>query len=216
MWGGFPLNTETHIGEDFPEWSGLKEIEIIGRLIDLGLHGGIMRASKSEIEKLQECAWDLGTRLRDDNRKEVEATFNDVRKQLLFPDLSDNPDNPLPDWVTTKAFAVCFFHGMRQAAYHALETWIDSDGTETPYLWINWDNQSVSIYNQGIVKPGHRNGDIVPKDRGFFKIFMERTNDYYSSRGIDERFEIDGPKPSNTSDDEWQLVIKKERESGVF
>ncbi|MCY3740529.1 MAG: hypothetical protein OXH00_05870 [Candidatus Poribacteria bacterium] len=213
VWGGFPLNTETHIGMDFPEWMDLSKINVIDKLSDLGLHGGVMRASKSEIEAFQEFAWDLGAKLRNDEPKAIEKTFDEVRAKLLFPYLSGNPSNPdipLPEWVTTKAFAICFFHGMRQAAYHALETWIIFKQKGIPHLRITWDNQSVSIYNRGVVKQEHRNGDIVPKDRYFFNIFMERTNDYCSSRGIDEKFKIDGPKPINTSDDEWRLVIKKE------
>ena len=214
VWGGFPLNTETHICKDFPEWKRLRKIDIIDKLIDLGLHGGIMRAGKSEIEEIQERAWEFGWKLRDDDPKVVEQTFHEIRSDLSFPCL---PDSPLPEWVTTKAFAICFFHGVRQAAYHALKKQINDKQAGIYdkqagicYLSINWDNQSVAIYNRGVIEPGHRNGEIVPKDCGFFKTFVDRTDDYRRVTDISEKFEIDGPKPVATSDDEWQLVIKKE------
>ena len=120
-----------------------------------------------------------------------------------------------PEWVNTKAFAICFYHGVRQAAYHALETYVQSRGEEVEpekrCLWIKWTDQHVSIYNRGEVdKKIHLRPSREPKDSEFFDLFVKSANAYCHMHQINEKFKITGPEPANL-DHEWQLVIGKEK-----
>ena len=96
--------------------------------------------------------------------------------------------------------------------YHALKTFVLIDDTQkgAPCLWIDWDDQRVSIYNRGEVAAKHRRGNFVPTDCGFFDRFVQKTDEFCRERGIAEKFRIDGPEPSATSYT-WQLVIRKEK-----
>lgn len=211
IWGGFPLDTDNKIYVDFPEWKDLNGKQTFEELVKLGLRGGLLRAQKPPKPK----------------EGEESGTKNALRKLMYYcndletdnPELSSNhdklishvrnllsfrlPTNDPPDWVTTQAFAICFYHGMRQAVFHGLETFVMIDDErvqkENPCLWIEWDKQSVLIYNRGKVKEKHYQDK--PNDRGFFERFVR----------LAKVFRIDGPEPTAKISDTWQLVIRKEK-----
>ena len=214
VWGGFPIDTKKLIyQEDFPDWERLGNRKIFDRLVDLGVQGGIMRASKPDVgSKLQEYAWDLGGELKNANPEEVKRIISCVLSSLLF-ELPE--DTPPPAWVNTKAFAICFFHGMRQAVYHALKNKQENKRC----LWIDWDSDRVSIFNRGFVTEEQRHKGVDSKDHTFFAHFVKGADAFCREHGIKEIFQIEGPEPAkvedlepvNVSNDTWQLVIRKER-----
>ena len=204
LWGAFDIDTTVPIYEEaiLSGWEKLDMYQIVDELVDLGLRGGIRRSLKaSDKPKLVAHAQSFYRNLRlADNNNNLEAAkqvFSEVRKSLSFFYL--RTDIPPPEWVTTKAFAMCFYHGLRQATYHALNTSVLMPAVkqeEISCLWIDWNFQSVSIFNRGKVDP-----EVPPlKDRGFFDRFEEKTNWV---------FKIDGPKPA-ADPDTWQMVIEKE------
>lgn len=209
IWGGFALDPRRLLTDDeqglFSHWADFEARQIVDELVNIGLHGGIVRTYKSDSKyRLKEHGLDLDEqfRLAEEDPEEVEQFFSKVRKDLSLD--TSNLSDP-PDWVKTQAFAICFHHGLRQAAYHALDTFVNNNRQKqpnNPYLSINWQSQSVSICNRG------KANSEVPKDRGFFERFMERINEFCDKEKIDERFKISGPEPD--SPDTWRLVIKKE------
>ena len=206
VWGGFPIDTKKLIyQEDFPDWERFENREIVERLVHLGVQGGIMRASKPDVgRELQEYAWDLGGELKNANPEKVKRIISKFLSALLFhlPETT-----PPPTWVNTKAFAVCFFHGMRQAVYHAL----NNKRKDESCLWIDWNDHQVSIFNRGGVTEQQRHNGVDSKDREFFEHFVKGANAFCHQHGIGEIFEVDGPEPAYISHDTWQLVIRKER-----
>ena len=71
------------------------------------------------VEGAEDPAWRLTYYAGELSSGDAQQILTQVRSSLSF----DSPeDTHLPDWVTTKAFAICFYHAMRQATYHALET----------------------------------------------------------------------------------------------
>lgn len=217
MWGYHPIDTEEILNEkNVPYWKGeFINKPIVDVLIDLGIWGGIIRANKTpkggrrdnrEAAKLTKYA---RTNLSSGDPQDL---ISKVRELLAFnrPNLHDNPP---PDWVHTRAFAICFYHGMWQAVYHALWTFVVSDECKPKrkwYLSIRWDDNSVSIYNRSKVKQGEVEEEHGAKDRLFFKTFKQKTDEFCRQQGINEKFEIDGPEPGGRSDT-WQLVIRKEK-----
>lgn len=209
IWGSFPIDTEAII--DFRNWWVLSREQIVENLVNLGLRGGIIRAAKPPKDGggAEDPAWRLTYYAGELSSGDAEQILTQVRSSLSF----DSPeDTHLPDWVTTKAFAICFYHAMRQATYHALETFIliDNKQKRAPCLWIDWDDRSVSIYNRGAVKEEHSRGNFVPNDRKFFDIFLAKTDEFCRRRNIEEKFKIDGPQPASTLNETWQLAIRKE------
>ena len=206
IWGGFPLNTDEKIYEvDFPELKSFNQGQIFEELVKLGLRGGFLRAQKPpKSGKDDDPLWDLTEHC--ENLQVENPDLYDVDK--LISHLCDSlsfklPDTDPPDWVTTTVFAMCFYHGMRQAVFHALEAFILIDDKcvqkENPCLWIEWNDQHVSIYNRGRVNT--KNYREPPRDRGFFERFVK----------LAKVFKIDGPEPSTHPADTWQLVIRKEK-----
>ena len=226
IWGGFSINTKQKIYEDeefnsFSEkigvdWEALDETQIVRELVYLGLHGGIDRSLDSTgdvIKYVQEQIWTKLNPSRDEPKK-VKEILDNVLESLSFR----LPESPPPEWVNTRAFSLCFYHGVRQAAYHALETFVMTDNNKAnpknPCLRIKWDNQCVWIYNRGEVdKEIHLAPDFKAMDREFFKLFDEKTFD----KKTNEKFKTEGPKPVEIDDDIWQddfiwqLMIRKEK-----
>ena len=221
IWGGFSIDTEQKIYEDGEfnsfsknigvDWRALDETQIVRELVYLGLHGGIDRSldsTDSVIDYVYEHIWtELGAS-RDEPEK-VKKILDKVLESLSFR----LPESAPPEWVNTKAFSLCFYHGVRQAAYHALKTFVMTDNNKAnpknPCLLIKWTNQRVWIYNRGEVDPKiHLDPDFEATDREFFKLFDENTN---------EQFKTEGPKPVEIDDDIWQddiiwqLMIRKEK-----
>ena len=221
IWGGFSLDATKPIYEEkiFSRWKDLSENEIVQELVDLGLQGGIRRALDDPEEALSNAIQGLYEQLKaaGDNPEKVKQILSPVRDSLSFdPPRDSSPLKSPPKWVNTRAFAICFYHGMRQAAYHALKMYLQTYRTRKSewYLRIAWNDQSVSIYNRGKVEPNkHFKKDFLPKDREFFNLFVEKANVFFNQKEIAEQFEIEGPKPSDIPDsyDIWQLVITKEK-----
>ena len=211
VWGSLPINTTELINDNFPKWKDLNERQIVNKLVDMGLWGGIRRAARAPKDgDPNNSAWRLTYYVQDLRIDYVEETIY----QLLCDSLSFSlPETDPPDWVTTTSFAMCFYHGLRQAVYHALETFvlIDNQQVGNEYLWVNWDNQCVSIYNRGKVNPKEHLKDFKSNDHGFFDRFLEKTDEFCRQEGIDEKFKINGPEPAADMDDIWQLVIRKEK-----
>lgn len=232
IWGRDDLDTIEEINKHFPEW-GPDPSEIVDQLVNRGLWEGIVRGARPPVSgKPDDPRWALTTYLEElgGNPEEI---VDQMRKSLLFKFESPKGIGP-PEWVRTVAFAICFYHGMRQAAYHALETYVINDKCKPSEscLKVKWNSQSVSIYNRGIYDKEHFHEDFEANDRPFFELFQDRTNEFCRKKGIDEVFEIDGPEPSKTLDeyqemladitasdgpepskilDTWQLVIKKHK-----
>ena len=212
IWGSFNIDPEEKIsGVDLPNWKDLEPStnEVISNLVDLGLWGGLVRAAESpkqgkidsewhEAYQLSRYAWQL---IRDDSEEVIKKNIEKVRDlNLSFQTLPDNLDNPLPSWVTTKAFAICFYHGVRQAAYHALSTFVRNGKKRGPsYLWTEWEAESVSICNLGKTEKLNR----PPKDSEFFEIFKRKVVGQEDGKRV---FEINGPKLVGA---EWKLVIER-------
>ena len=212
IWGSLPIDTEEKIyDKDFLDWKCFSKKTIIEELVDRGLWGGIRRAARApKDDDIDNPEWDLtdhGEKLIINPGKAI----IDIRKSLSFK----LPETDPPDWVTTKAFAVCFYHAMRQAVYHALKTFVLIDGGKSKidrYLWVEWDknNQFVTIYNRGQVNREEHCEDFKSNDRGFFMRFVDKTDEFCRQNRIDEVFKIDGPEPADIHD-RWQLVIRKEK-----
>ena len=211
IWGGFSLSTEQPIYREpgFAHWQEFDEKKVVLKLVYLGLQGGIRRALKSDTPSVVRPAQGLFKQLRlaGDDTKKVEQILDRVLKSLLC----HLPEGIAPpNWVATKAFAICFYHAMRQASYHALKTSIvDHQQKGKSCLQVSWDNQSVSIYNRGKVDKKHLLSNFVAKDREFFKLFVGNTGAFCDQRGIVEKFKIDGPEPSKNNTNTWQLVIRR-------
>ena len=226
IWGGFAINTKLKIYDDddfrgLDNWAGgdwryLNNREIVTELVYLGLQGGIKRALESNTPSIRRnVRQKIYKHLQSagDNPERVKEILKGTLDSLSF---SLPEDICPPEWVNTKAFAICFYHGVRQAAYHALETYVQSRGEEVEpekrCLWIEWSDtdQCVFIYNRGEVdKKTHLHPRRKPpKDREFFDLFVKSANAYSHMHRINEIFKIDGPEPANL-DDEWQLVIGK-------
>lgn len=215
VWGSIPIDTTESIYQNFSQWESLNPKQIVDELVNLGLWGGIRRAARvPEDGDLNNPAWELTHYAQDLQMDYAEETIYQMLRDELSFKLPTETDPP--DWVTTTAFAMCFYHGMRQALYHALETFVLTDEKtvreEAPCLWIEWKDQSVSIYNRGEVNPAVHLQDFKSNDRGFFNRFVEKTDEFCRENGIVEKFKINGPEPVSTapSDDTWQLVIRKE------
>ena len=210
VWGTSSISTTEGIEVDFPEWADCNEKNIVEKLVDRGLWGGIRRAARApKDDNLNNREWRLTNYAEHLLIIDPEDAICKVRKILSFDKL---PETGPPEWVTTRAFAICFYHAMRQAVYHAIETFvlIDNEEEKERCLWIEWDKQRLSIYNRGEVKKAHRGGSHKSNDRGFFERFIEKTDEFCRREGINGKFQIDGPEPAD-SDNTWQLVIRKEK-----
>ena len=151
-----PIDTTESIYENFSEWKSLDPKQIVDELVKLGLWGGIRRAARAPQGRGQ---------LSMEINLLCPGFTNGLRGGKLFIrccvtsyyHLNYLPRQIPPEWVTTAAFAMCFYHGMRQALYHALETFVLTDKKtvrkDKPCLWIEWNDRSVSIYNRGEVNP---------------------------------------------------------------
>ena len=210
IWGSFPVDTEKRIyDEDFPELGESNAKEIVDKLVDLGLRGGILRAGRPPKDGREDNPeWDLTVYVETELLGSPEQIISHVYEQLSCQVPEDTAP---PEWITAKAFAACFYHGLRQAVYHALKTFVLTDGKRKgqPCLWIKWDEQSVSIYNRGEVAAEQSHGNFASTDRAFFDLFLQKTEEFCRQHGIAKKFRIDGPEPAATSDT-WQLVIRKE------
>ena len=225
IWGGLELDTNVKIyDEDFPKWQNLDAEGIFDEIFKLGIRGGIIRAARPPKPSglgLDDPKWQLTNYVANNFLEgRYEEIVSHVRK-LLLPNLSKNGslldwvktpgDVSLPDWVDTKAFAVCFYHGLRQSVYHALQTFVLVDKVHKvdnkPCLWIEADTQNVLIYNRGKVV---KNRIYESTDRMFFDKFVQKATDFCNQEGIDKKFKIDGPEPARNMTNTWQLVIGKE------
>ena len=208
VWGNLPIDTIRKIDKDFPLLSTSGKRQIVDKLVDFGLSGGIRRASRTpKNDSPDNLEWDLTAYGEALVRKPLENSISEVRRSLSFKLPEGNP----PEWVDTTAFATCFYHAIRQAVYHALKTFVLIDNErvqkKNPCLWIKWGNQIVSIYNRG-----EANQKFKSNDRGFFNRFVEKTSEFCRKNGIDEIFQIDGPEPTDDPNI-WRLVIRKEKAS---
>lgn len=224
IWGGFRIDTREKIHEDrdFNSFSQRMEVDwkkldgrgIVEKLVYLGLHGGIRRALQSSNRPFaRNIATNIFAPLNSssDQPKKVKQILGDVLDSLSFSLPEDEP----PIWVDTKAFSLCFYHGIRQAAYHALETSFDDndeDSPKKPCLGVVWKDQRVFIGNRGEVdSEEHLAPRFETTDREYFHLFEKNT---------EKEFKTEGPKPVLVDDaiwedkweDEiiWQLMITKE------
>ena len=222
IWGNIPIDVNKKIyDEDFPDWQGDNAWQIVEGLFDFGLRGGVARAAsppKSDgmsmfseewqtENKVTEYARELEQRLRRTPDK-VKDAIKEVRLSLSF----SVPETSPPAWVTTSAFAMCFYHGLRQSVYHALRTFVIVDNKEIgqPCLWIDWDTDSVSIYNRGMGIEKYRRQGSVTTDREFFEIFESKAVEEKNGKDV-KVFEINGPEPASNSKvpDRWRFVIRR-------
>lgn len=213
VWGGRPLDTTQEIYVDFPEWQDFNAMQTIDELVKFGIWGGVGRASKIPKDGgMDNPEWNLTHYIEDLSMNNPDNLIFHVRHSLSFHLPKDTAP---PDWVTTKAFAICFYYGLWQATYHALKTFVLIDDKqvqkEKPCLWIEWDKQSVSIYNRGVVMEEHLDGNLITTDREFFDAFLRKTDEFCHWNEIDEVFRIDGPQPADIPDT-WRLVIRKEKQ----
>ena len=225
IWGNFPVDVNKKIyDEDFPDWQGHDARQIVEGLLDFGLRGGVARAAsppKSNVSmfseewqtenKVSEYAKGLERRLRR-TPDEVKDAIEEVRLSLSF----SVPETSPPAWVTTSAFAMCFYHGLRQSVYHALRTFVIIDKKKgQPCLWIDWDADSVSIYNQGMGIEKYLRQGSVTTDREFFEIFESKAVEEKNGKNV-KVFKIDGPEPASNSKvpDIWRFVIRRLKSHG--
>ena len=223
VWGGFPFDPRQPIpdifpdSDIFPKWHSLDEKQTVEKLIDLGLWGGIMRANKPRKKG--------GVLLKDHLLSEhavslralsPKAAISQVHDEIQLEEsiLFKSPESTeFPQWVKTKAFAVCFYHGLRQAAYHALETFVLIDNKQKqegkPCLRIKSNDQSVSILNRGEVTKEHLENEFSADDLVFFKKVKGKIDQFCDQNGIAEKFEIEGPKPVKNTGGIWQWIIKE-------
>ena len=224
IWGGFRIDTREKIHEDRDfnsfsqrmevDWKALDGRGIVEKLVYLGLHGGIRRSLQSSNRPFARyIATNIFAplNLSSDQPKKVEQILGNVLDSLSFCLPEDEP----PIWVDTKAFSLCFYHGMRQATYHALETFFDDnrkDNPKKPCLGVVWKDQRVFIGNRGKVdSEEHLAPNFKTTDHEYFHLFEKNT---------EKEFETEGPKPVTIDDaiwedkweDEiiWQLMITKE------
>ena len=166
--------------------AGVDKSEIINELINIGIYGGITRAARAPKDSsTTNSEWRVTNYAESLLIMDPEKAVSKVHNDLSFKASETVP----PDWVTTKAFVLCFYHGMRQAVYHALKTFVLIDcklvKSGNPCLWIEWNTQSVSIHNRGEDVPKHFKES---KDRTFFDRFVEKTDEFHEKEKIDERF----------------------------
>ena len=144
IWGGFPIDTRELIHKEIPAWMNFTEREIVEGLVNLSLVGGIIRATKAPKTKSggtrdrrrrlftdyarKELQPPLALAISNNDSRQIEQVAANTLSQLSF---CLPKDISLPGWVNTKAFAICFYQGMRQAVYHALETFVLIDEKNT-------------------------------------------------------------------------------------
>ena len=221
IWGDIPMHPERAIYErDFPRWEK-DDIEIVNRLVNLGVWGGIIRAAAPPISNNLENA-PKGNRLNrrrlsryarklhlilEDPNSEMEMIDQVIENELKSLSFHHLPEHTLPPlWVTGRAFAICFYHGIRQAAYHALKTFVlideEQKNPEKPCLWTEWTDKQVLIYNRGEIEI-EKHPLVSIKDREFFERFENKA---LTEKGT-KMFKIIGPKP--VAPGKWCLEINK-------
>ena len=226
IWGNLLIDVEEKIydQDQFPVWRGFDARKIAEELVNLGIRGGVVRAAKppkggrsmfdpewqADLE-FSKYAIGLERQIRDDS-DEARKIIEEIRLSLS----NGLPSTSPPDWVTTHAFAMCFYHGMRQAVYHALKMFhqdCTKSMSKNEYLQIKWDNKSVSIYNRGKVDlKEHCTSRFKATDREFFDIFENKALGEKKGEKI-KVFKIEGPQPMDPSkvSDMWELIIRRIR-----
>ena len=223
VWGSLPIDPRESIpdvfpnSDAFPKWDSLDKKQTVLRLVNLGLWGGIMRANKPRKGGgIEAHDYLLSTHAVLLRAKGPDEAISQVRAEILPDEIlsfSSTENTQLPQWVKTKAFAICFYHAMRQATYHALETFVLTDKKKKkdgePCLLIRCDEQEISISNRGEVKEEHFDPDFATDDRMFFKNVMKKIDEFCEQNEITGKFEIDGPRPVKTSNI-WELILRRE------
>ena len=208
IWGNAEIDTTEKIDKDFLKWKDYDNRKIVHELLNIGLYGGIKRTARApKDDDINNPEWRVTHYAEPLLTIDPEEAVCKVRSALPF----ELPETEPPEWVDTRAFAICFYHAMRQAVYHALKTFVlpavDGEQENSPFLWIDWDNRSVSIYNRGKDAPEDFKKS---KDRAFFDRFVEKTDEFCGKNEIGEKFQINGPEPTDDSGNTWQLKIRKE------
>ena len=215
IWGDVEMNPDQKIFErDFPEWAGFNAMGVLTELVYLGLWGGIVRATRSPETNDR---WALAIYARErravldepDSEEKIRQVLEAERRKLFC----DFPTNDPPDWVITRAFAICFYHGMRQAVYHALESFVLDNSqreSEKRYLWVEWDDRTrtMSIYNRARVNEEQQPMNPSSRDSEFFARFSGKAIEKGSGQRI---YEINGPELDNSKiyGESWRVKITR-------
>lgn len=186
IWGTTTVKYDEQIQEDYLEWAGLEPREVLARIVDLSLEYAIQRATKAsqktKNKDLDNFNWEF-------MRSAVRMSDADDRVPRLRErlGLSLPPGQPM-EWMEYKAFVLFFYHTLWQAAHHALRASSADEGL-APYLWMEWNASSLTIYNRA---PSSIPVTLSPKDKDFFKRLSERYRKPYETSGP---FEVTGPEP---------------------
>jgi hypothetical protein len=181
LWGSFPLNPDASICKgtdaDFPEWESLPNDELLKELMLIGLRHALRRGSYPPPES-------------DPIGEKIQLEVMKIRSMPdptseLWQRLNITVATPLPDWVRTRGFVLCFHHCFWQAAYHAIRAMYNSQ--RGPYLWIEATYDRVSVVNRA-EDTAQNQAQGLSRDRKFFNQLEERLN---------LTFRIEGPVQDN-------------------
>ena len=200
IWGDVPMHPEQR-------WENETSQKIVEKLVNLGVCGGIKRAAEPPLKGNVADSWELTQYARELYRKidvpDSKAGERDECIKDILDSLSFCPVPPTPEWTTGVGFAICFYHGMRQAVYHALKTFVKNQkkvDPKKPCLWIEWENKKVLIYNQ----EAFPSESSASKDRDFFNRFENKAVTETGKK----MFKTVGPKPAPNVDGAWYFEIE--------
>jgi hypothetical protein len=186
IWGTATIKYNDRIQDDYLEWGRLKPKDVLKRVINLSLEYAIQRATKASRttgdDAIDEFNWEF-------MEESVVLSGKDDRVPRIRERLGVSlpPREPM-GWMEYKAFVLFFYHALWQAAHHAMRA-ASVDKGLAPYLWMEWDASSLSIYNRA---PSSIPATVSPKDKEFFKRLSDRYRGPFEASGP---FEVSGPEP---------------------
>jgi hypothetical protein len=163
---------------DFPEWSNLSTEQILDKIISFALLQGLSRATRSTKEigvpEVDEFNWKVkmlaGRLFHDPSRISL------LRERLNIQIPTYKPNK----WMNYKVFILCFYHSFWQAVHHGFRASIDNPEAYPSYIWIEWDDKSLTIYNRAT------KGNVLPTqstDRDFLDILESKINHAFTVKG---------------------------------
>ncbi len=195
--GNFDLGANQSIcdgkGADFREWEFNTNEEILSYLVDIGFIHALRRATYKRAEETAETE-NLDRTMRDQAEEIINSgNFIAKAKDSLQWRLPEDSESSYPDWFRSTGFVLCFHHCFWQAAYHAFRAMCDQK--TAPYLWIELDNNKVSIFNRAEFQDEDK--ELRTRDRDFYDLLQKRINNF---------LEIDGPE-QNKENEYWKVSI---------
>jgi hypothetical protein len=208
IWGSTRLDPRQAINDDveFYEWQDLDTLDMLNKIASFALLQGLQRASKApkpskdaSVEAVNWRAAKLAAVLLQDSDR-----ITSLRHRLGFI----IPSQPTHAWMSYKGFILCFHHSLWQATHHAFKASLEVESER--YLWMDWDETSVTIWNRAFVSPESKtfsSPDSRRKkkstDREFLDLLQVRLNEVFAVDGPEEVKAEGSEYPSGV----WRTII---------